>query len=1857
MYERREKRGQEKIKLKTTDACRFSINRWCIISSSFIFFFFYFFSFLFFFFDVVAFSLAHLPHPLFSLKFCAANSVPGRVEEAPFFSTAMKSAEDSFTRDSRVITPTQRNPREEKYEHSQSRQSAHHHRRSPFRAPIPLFLRASRVVGTPQDSQGSSPPPYHSFAVRPTYYVYRPTRPNVHRRNALASQIHSGAPHPSERSARMEVWPAVPVSRPASLFPTTTLSSSPSYSFSNGEEVEVVDDYCVSYLARRVEQEGLRLLQEQEERNRVDSLKHGSSFTGSEGVKEEKGKDGGDERAQEGGRGCPVSLSSVSLPTPCASSFSLQEAERLADRLSSEVQVCLQQHWRYFSFLPSKASPPSFYSEKEDPHSSSPLTTTSPHRRRIHYRPHNPTVTPSILQQAFLTTGFPFYASDPSSRGGGGVRLVAQMVVQHVPTPQEEGEQKDTLVGSSSGALPFSSDEDGVTSNVTRATPNTKDVEVGSSRAEKGTTPTEVVFPALVLIDAEEYEELVEKGGKKWNDTIQDERGWKKIHHVNQGEGENDAVELPLWKPQNHIRRIVLQEEERLHQAHAEEEWESVWNAIIRPGKSAGLGGRGAQRHTPHRDTDWGALEVEKDIEDKGSKGSHKKRTPLSHSSSDKVGHEAVKSVLDYPIVKKRSRVTYDKEEVEPLIGTRWALWFPLRREGVNTRGWMGQFASPDVHSSPYPLLRFLLFDTSSPDPPLRPSSPSVSTPSLLGEEEVLSVGGGGRGVMQAVKVTQYVKGSITLEPCSSTSSNSVTVSGGGPTTFSPALSPASPLLQTATRRWEEEGSRVRLHLAYGRQGIGSGMGEEEGASVASPFMTSTEQEMPGSLSSSSSPSLSLPPLHMELAWLPPTDYQRHLVQKAHHTKALKVAPSCATSPHTTDTTPTVLLRLGECVLRIRQLYPSSPHWGLSLQLRKNIVGMTSFSSPLLSSSPSPPLAHSFWWDTSNASLCPPRSTAELPRAGGHLPPASPPASRTGNRVAKTFFNHDPPPSPKTTPEEAGDHSGALEGIATLGGMQCEADALRDASIGSFHSELEPSSLFLKATLAPPSSPTGEKADTSPSPPLRSPLPSVLPTFAKESPPHLYEKDGLSPREGKETARESFSTSRPLLPSLRGPTTTPSTSHHREVPPFPLVRGPYRPPTPSSETSVSSFTYGSESLRRPSTAMAPVIREGEVYSAFLACHHFFYFRPPPSSSRGPSTPSFSSAVKQDGRGVHRMEPTRWRTGAEALLQLPSMLNEVGMGMLAKGNLLLKYVGIQLVEAKMENECGMGLSVVVPKEGKQRVRDGKWEEEERGWMRYGGRGPTAYAHSPKTDQKTRYRHIMEATKAAMAATTTSPLLPRVQPHFQEDEKVRVKKGLRKTAMETARYYPPPLGSTSSVRGDTPSMLPFSASSPKQGIHGDHSSSLTFTTEDFGQPAAAPSRSRRHLDVASSPPPLFPPSPSRSPHVSFAPPLSRVKVMETVANWFPSSWSSAPPPSARTPLTSSSAGGGGAGIFIKAQSQGSALWSLWNKKWWLTLRQHSGLLWSYHPSSSTSTGALLSRSCSRAGSSSNCSVTSTTIAGGHPHFMSHDVCTTGHWLSFPAREIRGWWYTGNEEGCWRCPSAKWFAVLSAELSAVPPFSSSFSSSTTSSNGGKRPRWHWSLFLNIGWMSDMLCSPTRLRLPFSTSTVTDMLLPSNISFALPASRRPPSCNTKRRENQRHSLSVSATSPSPCVSPPPQHLPHGRKATPEVSSTAPMEMNTTILGGDNVAPFYTSSPVGLSMWPKASLGFSLVSSAPRFLLDAFNNGLALQQEFMFCWSIESFRPFQIKARGSPHQVGPVWRKGPHEFFEHCRVGVTWKW
>lgn len=90
---------------------------------------------------------------------------------------------------------------------------------------------------------------------------------------------------------------------------------------------------------------------------------------------------------------------------------------------------------------------------------------------------------------------------------------------------------------------------------------------------------------------------------------------------------------------------------------------------------------------------------------------------------------------------------------------------------------------------------------------------------------------------------------------------------------------------------------------------------------------------------------------------------------------------------------------------------------------------------------------------------------------------------------------------------------------------------------------------------------------------------------------------------------------------------------------------------------------------------------------------------------------------------------------------------------------------------------------------------------------------------------------------------------------------------------------------------------------------------------------------------------------------------------------------------------------------------------------------------------------------------------------------------------------------------------------------------------------------------------------------------------------------------------------------------------------------------------PLLAAAASPISMWPKASVGFSLLSHAPKFVLDAFNNVSTLQQELMFCWSIERFWPLLIKCRENTDQVSSIWRRGPHEFFESCRVGITWKW
>lgn len=86
-------------------------------------------------------------------------------------------------------------------------------------------------------------------------------------------------------------------------------------------------------------------------------------------------------------------------------------------------------------------------------------------------------------------------------------------------------------------------------------------------------------------------------------------------------------------------------------------------------------------------------------------------------------------------------------------------------------------------------------------------------------------------------------------------------------------------------------------------------------------------------------------------------------------------------------------------------------------------------------------------------------------------------------------------------------------------------------------------------------------------------------------------------------------------------------------------------------------------------------------------------------------------------------------------------------------------------------------------------------------------------------------------------------------------------------------------------------------------------------------------------------------------------------------------------------------------------------------------------------------------------------------------------------------------------------------------------------------------------------------------------------------------------------------------------------------------------------------SEAEGACSWrPKASVGLSVVSAMPHYILDRFNSLTPFRQELTLGWVVTKNG---LKSSGvlNKDQFGPLWKRGPHEFFQCFRFGVTWKW
>lgn len=1886
--------------------------------------------------------------------------------------------------------------------------------------PLRLFVRAPRIVGEPiRGHRETSSSPLLDVASPPhRHHHYDGHSPKYFIQMSKDTAKEREFAHSSSRRLRREVWaPAGEDEIPRLLPPSSSLpSSTPSllfapYYYSSLQDAGV-EDYCVSYLTKRVQEESQRLLEEKRKRKRN---KNWNSKRKDNVMEMEKGR--GDNQNLL----VPSSFSSLipSSSPPATTTtdkntttiFTLKDAEEVARNLSADVQVCLNQHWRHFSFLPLSVSAPplppisSFPSvdapeksrqgwrEKGREETSSLVQTQQGafHRYPLppslfsSSSPPPPVASPSILQQALFSAAIP--SNGPCD---GGVRLSAQVVATSVEK-EEEGEGGgypcDVSPGSHpNSSLPFSSSRLSQTSSFPVTTRTvTRSPHAHHTDYAMGDTKTilreEVALPALVLVDSGEYDELERE--KKIRRKSQLQKG-RSIEGGVEDVEEERGMESSSRRSPNRIRRVVLQQQKRLQDLYAESEWTEAVKLLNSPGTHEASPWDDEMNEDEDEDED---KSMEEEEEEGGGKDQDNEKGGFCLGSRGGGGTTLSTSITT---VRRRTgtlnegntfiadtgdklRKVEEEEGRESTVGERGLLsyLFPLRRslQDGQDGGWVGHFSSPDMRYTPYPLLRFLLYDinnfsapssfcsycsSSSSDPSLACSQEDMKAsrraPPHDGEEEdetPTTIRGG--EVVAAVRASQYWKGSITQEP----------VCYAGPSsTFSPALFLASPLLRTTTRLWEKEGSRLRLHVAYGRQGVGNAPAGG-GGGAGRPSGSSTSSSLPG-----------LPPLHMELRWLPPTDHRHELVQVANQAQLLKIAPCASFTSNPsyslpcpagaagggavkeggvrmeaedappvppTSLPPSVLMRLGECTLRIHQLHFSSPHWSFFVQLSKNTVGMSSSatshaaSTSFSSSSPPPPSfslyppPHPNNSNNSDTSFSSPPPTGTSSRRTFHLAPLN---DTRGSGEENKTADAQKENNVEVTVEEDRGRPHQLVGTSTRSGMKREEESTGDISVTSCspglhvslprfsytsssvlpckekseeiaHKEATmylgpiPTACFSTSFLTPPSSPCATAMDvgvnveedvrpsstlpplgrTSPSPPASLPvLPSAAASASSVTPSGLIDAGGAM--DTRKRDREGT------------------------LPPSP-------PPFPSTATT---------------------IREGEIFSLYVACRHVFLSQPAHHRLHPrPSPPSLRLSREETAQSLVLWR--RWREDSSSssfVLFLFSLHRLVLGAVLTPVRLVGRLCRARLVEAKVENECGVGVGLAVSKErrggvGKcaeewgggggggremrsQRGGGARSEEEgagprgegrhdeEHAWP--GGRHPTA-----RMSWRAPCGKMMEATHARWSSSTaTATSLTSAQRIDRQTEEMRILKGLRKTEREARRHHLPrthlPSATTTAATSSASSAFYLSSALPEEMptttttmSNSGYSSSILAVggRGDVGgtdplllslsKSSELPSECRRGVSPHTSEKvpqdgrrqepqrQEIAPSPS-PPNYSFANVslwLPEEEIDETKKKgitqkmtgmlprwcWLYTPHTNHPHRYHQHNINSNTNNSpGGCGVFLKAQSHGSGLWSLWHHRCWLTLREESGLLCSSHPSSSSFSLPHTSKGGSRRTSVGNSfSSPSPAPSSSSSFLLSHDVLTVSHFLSFPAREIRGWWYTGNEEGCWQCPSAKWFAVLSAELSATPPHSFSGASSASSPSR----RWHWSLFMNIGWMSDTLFSLQRFRLLFSTSTISDVLLPSNLSFALPAG------------HSRYS-SISSEKPKPLRPPPPL----GARSTSVIpgSKEGSLRKSGVTGSGNHSLALAPSSSVHAgslfqSIWPKASLGFSIVFPSPKCVLDAFNNVSALQQELMFSWSIESFSPFQLKARGRADQVGPVWRKGPHEFFEHCRIGVTWKW
>eukprot|EP00796_Vickermania_ingenoplastis_P009448 gene9448-6631_t len=197
-----------------------------------------------------------------------------------------------------------------------------------------------------------------------------------------------------------------------------------------------------------------------------------------------------------------------------------------------------------------------------------------------------------------------------------------------------------------------------------------------------------------------------------------------------------------------------------------------------------------------------------------------------------------------------------------------------------------------------------------------------------------------------------------------------------------------------------------------------------------------------------------------------------------------------------------------------------------------------------------------------------------------------------------------------------------------------------------------------------------------------------------------------------------------------------------------------------------------------------------------------------------------------------------------------------------------------------------------------------------------------------------------------------------------------------------------------------------------------------------------------------------------------------------------------------------GPAGTGLLARASSEGWCAFAL-PRGLLLTLRHEAGL--------------LLSRPVTATG----------------PGGATHEWLSVSHRLSWPARQVRGWLYTGSPDGTWYSAASRCCAVVSAEVSKEI--------------NGRR----CCAFANAGWMD-----------------------------------RP--------------------------------------------------------------------AAGTGRWPKASIGVSVLNRVPAYVTDLFGAVTPLRQEFTVSWLLD---PAGGLASRGQQQIGPLWKRGSHEFFEHCRYGITWKW